>query len=393
MYNLEPEMVSSPSALPFWFGESSESDRIVRQVVEVLDLAQHYKIAGLANAASAVIAEQMSVSNVCAVLSAATRFNRPELVTRCTEFTERHLAALLNTAAFCELPDSAVMSLVQSDKSQAEELDIFNGLVRWGRKRFGSGAPSSPAAAAPANPGATAANAAAVKANLAAYLGHIRFPLIDGKSLDSVVEASGLVDEALLLEAYRFHSSGRLIQSSPRFRRRGGGVALPRGMGSQQTGAQQTPAHSTQRGSMASSKASPQRGSPTGVKPTPKPTHGPAPAPTPVKPQTSNTAANPGVAAAATPHAPNTPKTRGPHPPSSPAPKTPAAPTASPSPGNGGVPTLTPQLNALKMQWLKMCDFIPPAELVTVSHRPQAPGMHNALTEALCRGRTSCSHT
>lgn len=359
----------------------------------MLDLAQHYKIAGLANAASAVIAEQMSVSNVCAVLSAATRFNRPELVTRCTEFTERHLAALLNTAAFCELPDSAVMSLVQSDKSQAEELDIFNGLVRWGRKRFGSGAPPSPAAAAPANPGATAANAAAVKANLAAYLGHIRFPLIDGKSLDSVVEASGLVDEALLLEAYRFHSSGRLIQSSPRFRRRGGGVALPRGMGSQQTGAQQTPAHSTQRGSMASSKASPQRGSPTGVKPTPKPTPGPAPAPTPVKPQASNTAANPGVAAAATPHAPNTPKTRGPHPPSSPAPKTPAAPTASPSPGNGGVPTLTPQLNALKMQWLKMCDFIPPAELVTVSHRPQAPGMHNALTEALSRGRTSCSHT
>ena len=199
MYNLTPEMV-----------------------VEVLDLAQHYKIAGLANAAAAVIAEQMSVSNVCAVLSAAARFNRPDLVKRCIEFSERHLAALVKSPAFCELPDSAVMSLVQSDKSQANELDLFLGVVKWGRTRFGSGiAPASPAAAASVNTLATTAATASVKENLAAYLAHVRFPLIDGKSLDGQVESTGLVDESLLFEAYRFHSSGRMVHNSPRFRQRG----------------------------------------------------------------------------------------------------------------------------------------------------------------------------
>ena len=54
-------------------------------VVAVLDLAQHYKITGLANAAAAVIAEQMSVTNVCSVLEAASRFNREDLIKRCTE--------------------------------------------------------------------------------------------------------------------------------------------------------------------------------------------------------------------------------------------------------------------------------------------------------------------
>ena len=52
-------------------------------VVEVLDMAQGYKITTLANAAAAVIVEQMTVSNVCTVLAAATRFNRPDLVSRC----------------------------------------------------------------------------------------------------------------------------------------------------------------------------------------------------------------------------------------------------------------------------------------------------------------------
>lgn len=54
-------------------------------VVAVLDLAQHYKITGLANAAAAVIAEQMSVANVCIVLKAASRFNRADLIQRCTQ--------------------------------------------------------------------------------------------------------------------------------------------------------------------------------------------------------------------------------------------------------------------------------------------------------------------
>jgi hypothetical protein len=345
-------------------------------VVEVLDLAQHYKIAGLANAAAAVIAEQMSVANVCAVLAAASRFNRPDLVKRCTEFSERHLAALLKTPAFCELPDAAVMSLVQSDRSQASELELFLGVVRWGRSRFGNGkAPASPAAAVPVNASATAAAAAAsVKENLAAYLAHIRFPLIDGKSLDSAVESTGLVDESLLFEAYRFHSSGRMLHSSPRFRRRGGvsDPVLPNGIQSPASNAAPTPVPSTPatpnqvKTSYNMQSRTPATPNFNSVKPTTpnfnsvKPTTGPRPPNSsagtgPRPPNSPAPTATPPAAAASgrpTPGAPTTPAA-GSVPASSPAP---ATPTVN--------PVLAQQIKTATAQWMKMCDFIPPDELI-----------------------------
>lgn len=338
MYNLTPEMV-----------------------VEVLDLAQHYKIAGLANAAAAVIAEQMSVSNVCAVLSAASRFNRPDLVKRCIEFSERHLATLLKVPAFCELPDSAVMTLVQSDNSQANELDLFLGLVKWGRARFGSGiAPASPAAAASVNTLATAAATSSVKENLAAYLAHVRFPLIDGKSLDSHVESTGLVDESLLFEAYRFHSSGRIARGSSRFRRRGGSTdpVVPGGV-------QSPPAPTIPASPVASNPITPNQQVRTSYS------------------MQSQTPATPNFSSITTPSTgPRPPSSAapGPRPPSSPAPTaTPNATAASPVPVAVGaaVPTsataptspLTNPIIAQKIktataQWMQMCDFVPPNELV-----------------------------
>ena len=49
------------------------------------------------------------------------------------------MAQLMKLADFCQLSDDAMMALIQSDASDAEELDIFNGLLRWGRRRFGQG--------------------------------------------------------------------------------------------------------------------------------------------------------------------------------------------------------------------------------------------------------------
>ena len=342
MYNLTPEMV-----------------------VEVLDLAQHYKIVGLANAAAAVIAEQMSVSNVCAVLSAATRFNRSDLVKRCIEFSERHLATLVKSPAFCELPDSAVMSLVQSDKSQANELDLFLGLIKWGRTRFGSGiAPASPAAAASVNALTTAAATASVKENLAAYLAHVRFPLIDGKSLDTHVESTGLVDESLLFEAYRFHSSGRMVHNSPRFRQRGSMMkdpVLPKGI---QSPAPTTPSTSAPptlvtpdqqlKTSYSMQSRTPTTPNFSAVKPTtgPRPPSSTAPGPRPPSspaPTTTPPAINVAAATAPTSTVPvNRPG--------------PAPGTNLPAPATN--PMIAQQIKTVTAQWVKMCERVPPHELV-----------------------------
>ena len=62
---------------------------------------------------------------------------------------------------------------------------------------------------------------------LAGLFEHIRFPLITGKDIASSVEPAGLVGDALLFEAYRFHASGISKDDCPRFKPRCGKAAVP----------------------------------------------------------------------------------------------------------------------------------------------------------------------
>ena len=73
-------------------------------VVEVLDLARHYKISVLADAAAAIIAEQMNVTNVCIFYASAVRFNHTALIESCFSFCEGHFAEVAQESAFSTLP-------------------------------------------------------------------------------------------------------------------------------------------------------------------------------------------------------------------------------------------------------------------------------------------------
>ena len=55
---------------------------------------------------------------------------------------------------------------------------------------------------------------------------HVRFPLIDGKAIHDDVEPSGLVSDALLFEAYRYHASGVIIEGNARFRPRSASATM-----------------------------------------------------------------------------------------------------------------------------------------------------------------------
>ena len=110
-------------------------------------------------------------------------------------------------------------------------VQIFNALVKWGEANEAAaaagGAGGGPAAAASA---VGSGGAMGLKARLAPLLVHVRFPLIDGQKLAELVEPSGLVDDKLLFEAYRYHASGVKIDGNPRFvPRRPAGAAVAGG--------------------------------------------------------------------------------------------------------------------------------------------------------------------
>ena len=231
-------------------------------VVEVLDLSRHYKISVLADAAAAIIKEQMNATNVCIFYSNAVQFNHQQLSAECATFCEKNLDKILAEDTFNALPEVVVKQLVSSDNSNAEEIAIFKALVAWGKALYGdaeSGAEQNGAAATPAAAGeepapepAAEAAAAAVPASPAAHpdvlaartptqavtklslrerlaplLEHVRFPLIEGKALAEHVEPTGLVSDHLLFEAYRYHASGVAQEGCPRFvPRKGTGVTI-----------------------------------------------------------------------------------------------------------------------------------------------------------------------
>ena len=194
------------------------------EVVEVLDLARHYKISVLADAAAAIIKEQMNATNVCIFYSNAVQFNHEQLSTECADFCEKNLGQILEQETFTTLPEVVVKQLVASDDAKAEEIAIFKALVAWGKALYGEdgagsaegeeGAaaaakppPASPAAHPDDRP-AGASDAASLRERLAPMFEHVRFPLIDGKALAEHVEPTGLVEDHLLFEAYRYHASG-----------------------------------------------------------------------------------------------------------------------------------------------------------------------------------------
>lgn len=209
-------------------------------VVEVLDLSRHYKISVLADAAAAIIKEQMNATNVCIFYSNAVQFNHEQLSAECAQFCQKNLGEIITEDTFNMLPEVVVKQLVASDDSNAEEIAIFKALVAWGKALYGEeydsadgpesqqnmepepAAPETPTASPAAHPGVLAARTpsrtkkVSLRDRLAPLLEHVRFPLIDGKALAEHVEPTG--DHSCTDTAHRQHQCEREHQQ-PRRRR------------------------------------------------------------------------------------------------------------------------------------------------------------------------------
>lgn len=103
-------VTATKAALDFCYTGAIEI--MAGDVVEVLDLARHYKITVLADAAAEMIKEQMSVANVCVFYAKAVRFNHEQLSEECFSFCESNLAAVVKEEAFTALPGVVIQRLI-----------------------------------------------------------------------------------------------------------------------------------------------------------------------------------------------------------------------------------------------------------------------------------------
>jgi hypothetical protein len=132
----------------------------------------------------------LKIDSVNVLLASALQFDLRESVERCENFILRNGSQTLLNPTFEAVPEHEVCRLLSFDTLEILEVEAFLAAVKWGKARF----PQD--------------SNAALKMRLRNIMQYVRFPLMDSKDMAETVEPLGLVDEQLILEAYRFKATG-----------------------------------------------------------------------------------------------------------------------------------------------------------------------------------------
>ena len=111
---------------------------------------------------------------------------------------------------FEAVPEPYVCRLLENDELQIQEVDAFSAVVRWGKARYGDIDPN------------------VLREKLANIMQYVRFPMMDSKDMADSVEPLNLVDQSLLLEAYRFKATGGDLRNTRGDASRGNRRFIPR---------------------------------------------------------------------------------------------------------------------------------------------------------------------
>lgn len=151
---------------------------------------RYYQIEPLVRAYSIFSESYLKIDSVNVLLASALQFDLRESVERCESFILRNGSQTLLNPTFEAVPEHEVCRLLSFDTLEILEVEAFLAAVKWGKARF----PQD--------------SSAALKMRLSNIMQYVRFPLMDSKDMAETVEPLGLVDEQLILEAYRFKATG-----------------------------------------------------------------------------------------------------------------------------------------------------------------------------------------
>ncbi len=131
---------------------------------------------------------------------------------------------VLTSPSFAKLDERRVIRLISDSKLPVDEISVVKAVTSWGRARIGTASndeekrngtlffgwlvTSLPPASATATYRYLSAHAGQMREVVKNLLPHIRFPLLTAVELGTVVAPSGLLDQAMLMNLFKYaHAS------------------------------------------------------------------------------------------------------------------------------------------------------------------------------------------
>jgi len=166
---------------------------LAKQVVAAVACSQKYQVSSFQNAIQRYMNRGLSSENACELLMCATDEDQNFAM----RFFEENCEDIIQfDPHFILLPQSQIMSIVKSNRLCISEIELFKGVMRWGKEECKR-----------QNIEASSKN---LKALLEKILVHIRFPLMTTEELAMIVSPTELISSDDLIAIFTYASSHQM---------------------------------------------------------------------------------------------------------------------------------------------------------------------------------------
>jgi hypothetical protein len=163
-------------------------------VYSMIAIADAFKVDQLRISAFSFLVKNLDtdtcINMIMTAKSGGFKFDSSELITKCVGFIEKKTQDILESPSWFLLDKDVLISIVQSDLICVDEIELYNSCIKWGKhfckdqKTFSD-----------------------LKQVLEGVMDHIRYPLIDAKSLISTVKQDGFMPRNLYIWALEYNAS------------------------------------------------------------------------------------------------------------------------------------------------------------------------------------------
>jgi BTB/POZ domain-containing protein 1/2 len=160
---------------------------------DIVKCADKYQIDSLRQLCAKFLSQGMTAQNACTILDSTNKLGGEDQFA--LAYIENNTTACLSSEGFARLSKERVQRIVESDKLNSKEVDVFHALLRWSHAECKRQELES-----------STANKKTVLGNL---INLIRFTRMDYTDLSQVVSPSGLVGTEAMLSIYGFMTHGK----------------------------------------------------------------------------------------------------------------------------------------------------------------------------------------
>ena len=105
-------------------------------VLHVMYAAKKYLIDGLVDRCKVFLDQEMSISNVCTIMSHCVLYDEQELIDKCMELVNDHPEEVLQSGDFLDISSEGLLKLMSSDVLNCVAADdVYRNCKKWAKRR------------------------------------------------------------------------------------------------------------------------------------------------------------------------------------------------------------------------------------------------------------------